>query len=83
MYRNLTGSGEQGVAVKTVTVRDSTGHVKVSLWRDLANTPTPVNSYYEITDVRMKDLFRGEYSFNSTTTTTLKVFVCFLPSSLF
>lgn len=61
----------QDVTVKTVSLKDNTDTIKVSLWRDLAE-PSFVGKFLQMTNV-VVTAFNDEISISSTSKTDLKV----------
>lgn len=61
----------QDVTVKTVSMKDNTGTIKVSLWRDLAE-PSFIGKFLQMTNV-IVTAFNDEISISSTSKTDLKV----------
>lgn len=72
--KKVTVRGEE-VPIKTVTVEDSTGKVKVTLWRDCADTQVRPGDHISITDV-IVNVYQNTTSLS--TTTRSKVQVCCL-----
>lgn len=61
----------QDVTVKTVSMKDNTDTIKVSLWRDLAE-PSFVAKFLQMSNV-VVTAFNDEISISSTSKTDLKV----------
>ena len=57
---------------KKVVVKDSTGEVEVTLWRDQASISVPVGTWQLMTDLRL-NIWNGKKSFNSTFRTQVLV----------
>jgi ssDNA-binding replication factor A large subunit len=60
------------VQVKAVTLKDSTGKCKVSLWREFANSNVTIGQHVKITDVVVQ-AYNNEKSVSTTMRTEVEV----------
>jgi ssDNA-binding replication factor A large subunit len=66
------------VTIKTVTVEDATGKAKVTLWREMAESPVRPGDHVKIMDV-VVNTYNNVTTLQTTMTSTVEVSLVFLP----